>query len=114
MPLNTLPILFLLVITLAACLPIDEDIPQCFPDESCPLGTVCIAGQCKAPTKHLIGIDASCLDQQCQETLTNYTSDESASDIDMLDICFMLSSILIVYCCFPLLELTLFAIILAL
>ena len=86
MPLNTLPILSLLVITLASCLPIDEDIPQCFPNESCPLGTVCMAGECKAPAKHLIGIDASCLDQQCQENLTNYTSDESAADIDTFDI----------------------------
>ncbi|MCB9545850.1 MAG: hypothetical protein H6706_08295 [Myxococcales bacterium] len=54
---------------MAGCLPLDAEKPECFPDDPCPGGGVCVAGSCSAATGRPVVVQArGCLgddDAQC-------------------------------------------------
>ena len=43
------------------CLPLDPTPPECFPDEQCDRGSVCVKGRCVEPPVRSIRVELSCL-----------------------------------------------------
>ena len=46
---------------LVGCLPLDSTPPECFPDEQCDRGSMCIKGRCVVPPARSISVELSCL-----------------------------------------------------
>lgn len=65
----------ILVITLTSCLPVDDPRPDCFPEEPCPRGLLCVEGRCEQlPERHVI-VSFSCLTSPaCLSTLDERSS----------------------------------------
>ena len=75
-------ILVSLMFMMNACLPLEEEQPECFPDESCPLGTQCMAGICQPAPKQSVQLDLQCIEgTQCQNSLLQYTADQDMNSM---------------------------------
>jgi hypothetical protein len=74
----------ILLCAIHACLPIEELVPTCFPNETCPLGSICIAGECQKPPVRTLTLNMKCLsDTQCRTGLENYVDLSSSENESM-------------------------------
>lgn len=61
-----------------SCLPIDEDQPDCFPEEGCPTNFVCQEGRCVEPRVQSININLQCLKYSgCDGSLASFGFDQA-------------------------------------
>ena len=65
-----LTVSFWIIVGLVGCLPIDKKSPDCFPDEGCERGEMCIEGSCVSPPLRSVKITLGCLaGEGCSEEL---------------------------------------------
>lgn len=66
-----------------SCLPVDSEPPECFPDEQCARGFMCLNGQCVTPDVKNINVNLSCLGGVgCGNTLEQHEVQEACLIIE--------------------------------
>ena len=62
-----------IILSGGSCLPLDTVEPECFPQEGCGRGLICVEGECIAPQEREVFIDLTCLSGDgCSESLSMY------------------------------------------